>query len=187
MSNCTQVYKSRTLRERGLGFSRIKSFYQIMAKFIQTVATVTDRSENKKNIRSAFNGFKNPFASTNPFKDGETLKFEDIVPVSWTHEKYGSGQYLALKFEGKKDVLALTSFAKEVNGYGSLDTADTELKPFANSGGFAEWLSSQIWDESIIDKIYDWFDKPIKIKLTKYYLPQGSTRKTCSLTNIIKE
>ena len=93
----------------------------------------------------------------------------------------------SLKFEGKKDVLALTSFGKEVNGYGSLNTSDTELKPFANSGGFAQWLSSQTWDEGIIDKIYDWFDKPIKIKLTTYYLPQGSTRKTCSLTNIIKE
>lgn len=158
-----------------------------MAKFIQTVATVTDRAENKKQIKSAFAGFKNPFASTNPFKDDESLKFEDVVAVSWSHDKYGSGQYLALKFEGKKDVLALTSFGKEVNGYGSLDTNDTELKPFANSGGFASWLASQTWDESIIDKIYDWFDKPIKIKLTRYYLPQGSTRKTCSLTNIIKD
>ena len=45
-----------------------------MAKFIQTISTVTDRSENKKQIKSAFAGFKNPFASTNPFKDDDEFR-----------------------------------------------------------------------------------------------------------------
>lgn len=163
-----------------------------MAKFTQEVNIPQSQEEIAKTldfIKSNLAKFKNPFASQNPFKDGEKLEFISIVPVKWTHEKFGNGEYLALSFKDKKDTIALTSFVKEVNGFKSLDLNDTTLTPISNSNeGLAELFRSTEWNESAIDSILKWFqDKNNKceVKLTTYYVSQGAGRKTCTLTNLI--
>lgn len=162
-----------------------------MGKFIQTVvkpATEEEKKAIRENILANFTKFKNPLASQNPFSDGEELEFDAIVPVSWKHEKWGDGQYLALAFKGKEATIALSSFVKEVNGFASLDVNDTVLKPFKNVGGLADVLKSQVWDKSLLDKIDKFFTKhpKVKVKLTTYYVAYSATqRKTSTLTNII--
>lgn len=162
-----------------------------MGKFIQTVvkpATEEEKKAIRENILANFAKFKNPLASQNPFSDGEVLEFDAVVPVSWKHEKWGEGQYLALAFKGKEATLALASLLKEVNGFGSLDTADTTLRPFKNVGGLADIMKGQVWDKSLLDKIDAFFTKnpKVKVKLTTYYVAYSATqRKTSTLTNIV--
>lgn len=162
-----------------------------MAKFRQQVTEVTTAEEKAKmleNLKNKFSEFKNPLASSNPFSDGEELTFDYLTEVNWTHEKWGSGKYIAIKFVGKKDTLALSSLVKEVNGYATLDTNDNTMKPFKNDGGLHDVMSGKDWDIAMLDNIIKWFaDKgnKCKVKLTTYYISQGSSRKTCTLTNLI--
>jgi hypothetical protein len=163
-----------------------------MAKFNQKVAvaaTAEEKATMLQNLKNKFSEFKNPLASSNPFSDEEELTFDYLTEVNWTHEKWGSGKYIAIKFVGKKDTLALSSLVKEVNGYATLDTNDNTLKPFKNSGGLHDTMSGgKDWDVQMLDDIIKWFaDKgnKCKVKLTTYYISQGSTRKTCTLTNLI--
>lgn len=149
-------------------------------KFKQsTSAVITDFSTIK------FENVKNPFASTCPFKDDQTVEFEGFVEVNWSHEKWGQGKYLALKFKNVKDVLALTALIKEVNGFASLDLSDMSLKEFRNEGGLAELMRQHgTFDTDLLTKIKDFLVNR-KIKLTKYYTNLGAGRKTCNLINII--
>ena len=164
-----------------------------MGKFIQKV-TKPSSEEEKKTIRekiiAEFAKFKNPLSSQNPFSDGEELTYEGIVPVSWTHEKWGNGHYLALAFRGKEATIALTSFTKEVNGFGSLDTSDTIMKPFRNEGGLAAVIRGKSWSPELLSDIDKFFTQnpKVKIKLTTYYSAYSATqRKTSTLTNIVAE
>lgn len=165
-----------------------------MAKFTQVVSkpkTAEEREAKKAAMKKAMEGYKNPFASTNPFKDEEDLIFEDLVEVSWTHEKWGSGKYLALSFVGKEPTMSLSAFLKEIEGYETFEIKDTDkAKTFKNVGGFAEWLRGQSWNENLVDDIYTYFadttrNNKAKVKLTKYYIPLGSSRKACTLTNLV--
>jgi hypothetical protein len=114
-----------------------------------------------------------------------------IVEVQWSHKDYGSGKYLALAFVDKEPTISLTSFLKEVKGYANYEIkADDKAQDFKNEGGFAEWLSTQVWDSSILEEIEKWFNKgkranKCKVKLTEYYTPLGSSRKKNTLTNLI--
>lgn len=151
-------------------------------KFKQTTSAVITDFANVK-----FENVKNPFSSTCPFKDEQTVEFEGFVEVAWSHEKWGNGKYLALKFKGVKDVLALTALLKEVNGFASLDLSDTSLKEFRNEGGLAEVMRQHgAFDAELLNKIKEFFNTQRKIKLTKYYTNLGAGRKTCNLINIIQ-
>ena len=163
-----------------------------MAKFTQEVNIPQTQEEINKTldfIKSNLEKFKNPFASVNPFKDGEKLEFLAIVPVKWKHEKFGEGEYLALSFKDKKDTISLTSFTKEVNGFKSLDLSDNTLKSISNPDeGLAKLFRSTEWNESAINSILKWFEdknNKCEVKLTTYYISQGASRKTCTLTNLV--
>lgn len=150
-------------------------------KFKQTQSAIISDFSNIK-----FENVKNPFASTCPFKDEQEVKFEGFIEVSWSHERWGNGKYLAIKFEGIKDVLALTALIKEVNGFASLDLSDTSLKEVINEGGLADVMRQHgAFDEELLNKISEFFNTQRKIKLTKYYTNLGASRKTCNLINII--
>lgn len=163
--------------------------------FIQTITRIkTDASERAAQlaaIKSAFSNYKNPFASQNPFKDEQELTFEGLVEVAWSHEKYGSGKYLALSFVGIEPTISLSAFLKETEGYTAFEIKDTDkAKTFKNEGGFADWLRTKEWDENLIDAIEEYFGKlttpnKVKVKLTKYYIPMGSSRRASTLTNLI--
>lgn len=163
--------------------------------FIQTITRIkTDASERAAQlaaIKSAFKDYKNPYASTNPFKDGQELVFEGLVEVAWSHEKYGNGKYLALSFVGIEPTISLSAFLKEVEGYEHFEIRDTDKsKSFRNEEGFADWLRLQNWDESLIDGIDRYFaglatPNKVVVKLTKYYIPMGSSRRASTLTNLI--
>lgn len=149
-------------------------------KFKQTQSAIISDFSNIK-----FENVKNPFSSTCPFKDEQIVEFEGFVEVAWSHEKWGNGKYLALKFKGVKDVLALTALIKEVNGFASLDLSDTSLKEFRNEGGLADIMRQHgAFDAELLTKIKDFLVNR-KIKLTKYYTNLGAGRKTCNLINII--
>ena len=163
-----------------------------MPKFEQEVKrpkSAKEKADLVKTMKEEFSSFKNPFSSQNPFKDGEELKFTGIVPVNWVHKEFGSGKYLALSFEGKEPTISLTSFLKEVKGYANYEIKDDDkAEDFKNKGGFAEWLATQKWDASILDKIEAYFAKKknlCKIQLTEYYTPLGSSRKKNTLTNLV--
>ena len=169
-------------------------YYWLMAKFEQKVVkptTAKEKEAQRKAMKESFAEYKNPFASQNPFRDGEDLVFESIVEVQWSHKDYGSGKYIALAFVGKEPTISLTSFLKEIKGYANYEIrADDKAQDFKNEGGFAEWLSTQVWDSSILEEIEKWFAKgkranKCKIKLTEYYTPLGSSRKKNTLTNLI--
>lgn len=163
--------------------------------FKQTVErikkTSAERAAQKAAIKAAFSGYKNPFASTNPFKDEQELTFEGLVEVAWSHEKYGNGKYLALSFVDVEPTISLSAFLKEVEGYEKFEIKDSDkAKSFKNEGGFADWLRLQSWDDTLIDSIEEYFGKlttpnKVKVKLTKYYIPMGSSRKASTLTNLI--
>lgn len=163
--------------------------------FKQTITRIktnaSERAEQIAAIKAAFKDYKNPFASTNPFSDGQDLTFEGLVEVSWSHEKWGNGKYLALSFVGIEPTISLSSFLKEVEGYSAFEIKDTDKsKTFKNEGGFADWLKTKEWDETLIDDIEEYFGKlttpnKVKVALTKYYIPMGSSRKASTLTNLI--
>lgn len=152
-----------------------------MAQFIKSQsAVITDFSTIK------FENHKNPFVSTCPFKDEQTVEFEGFIEVAWSHEKFGNGKYLAIKFKGRKDVLALTSLLKEINGFTSLDLTDTTLKEFRNEGGLADVMRQHgTFDVDLLSKISDFFKQERKIKLTKYYRDFGLGRRIHGLINIV--
>lgn len=162
-----------------------------MAKFRQQVveaATAEEKAKMLENLKTKFSEFKNPLASSNPFSDGEELEFDYLTEVNWTHERFGSGKYIAIKFVGKKDTISLSSFDKEVNAYTTADVNDKTMDTFKNSGGLHDVMSGKHWDVQMLDDIIKWFaDKgnKCKVKLTTYYISQGATRKTCTLTNLI--
>lgn len=153
--------------------------------------TAEEKAEYKAKLKNNLKDYKNPFASTNPFKDEQELIFEGLTEVAWSHPKYGSGKYLALSFVGIEPTISLSAFLKEVEGYTAFEIKDTDkAKPFKNDGGFADWLRLQEWDENLIDGIEGYFanlaePNKVSVKLTKYYIPMGSSRKACSLTNLI--
>lgn len=162
-----------------------------MGKFKQSVTRPTTDEEKKAliaSIRAEFEKYKNPLSSTNPFSDGQELEFDSIVPVAWSNDSGKSGHYLALSFKNVESTISLTSIVKETNGYGSLDTNDTVMKPFANKDGLHTIMADKEWNKDILDDILKWFtdkNNKVKVKLTTYYLPQGTGRKTCTLTNLI--
>lgn len=153
--------------------------------------TAEQKAERIAKLKSSMKDYKNPFASANPFKDGQDLIFEGLVEVSWSHEKYGNGKYLALSFVDVEPTISLSAFLKEAEGYEHFEIKDTDkAKTFKNSGGFADWLRLQNWDENLIDDIEGYFanltePNKVKVKLTKYYIPMGSSRKASTLTNLI--
>lgn len=154
--------------------------------------TAEEKASYKEQLKNNLKDYKNPFASANPFKDEQELIFEGLTEVAWSHQKYGSGKYLALSFVGIEPTISLSTFLKEVEGYPNFEIKDTDkAKSFKNDGGFADWLRLQEWDENLIDNIEEYFGKlaepnKVKVKLTKYYIPMGSSRKACSLTNLIQ-
>lgn len=164
-------------------------FKQTTAKV--SAMTAEQKAAYKAQLKGSLKDYKNPFASTNPFKDEQDLTFEGLVEVSWSHEKYGSGKYLALSFVGIEPTISLSAFLKEAEGYTAFEVKDTDkAKSFKNEGGFADWLRLQSWDETLIDSIEEYFSKlatpnKVKVKLTKYYIPMGSSRKASTLTNLI--
>lgn len=145
----------------------------------------------KAQLKNNLKDYKNPFASANPFKDGQDLTFEGLVEVTWSHEKWGSGKYLALSFVGIEPTISLSSFLKEAEGYSAFEIKDSDIaKTFTNEGGFANWLKTQEWNDTLIDKIEEYFanlstPNKVAVKLTKYYIPMGSSRKASTLTNLI--
>lgn len=153
--------------------------------------TAEQKAAYKAQLKNNLKDYKNPFASTNPFKDEQELTFEGLVEVAWSHEKYGNGKYLALSFVDIEPTISLSAFLKEVEGYPAFEVKDTDkAKTFKNEGGFADWLRLQSWDDTLIDKIEEYFSKlatpnKVKVKLTKYYIPMGSSRKASTLTNLV--
>ena len=162
-----------------------------MAKFIQSVTPIPQTTEGKnehyETIKKDFAKYKNPFASQNPFKDGEDLEIEGIVPVSWKHETYGEGEYLAFAFKNKSETLALSSLVKEATGYATGSVSDTEAKDFRNPDEGLAKILREGWSEATFDKILAAIKnkKKRKIKLTHYYVNRGDNRKKCSLTNLL--
>ena len=153
--------------------------------------TAEQKAAYKAQLKNNLKDYKNPFASANPFKDEQELVFEGLVEVSWSHEKWGSGKYLALSFVGIEPTISLSAFLKEAEGYSAFEIKDTDIaKSFKNEGGFADWIRVQNWDDSLIDKIEEYFanlttPNKVKVRLTKYYIPMGSSRKASTLTNLI--
>lgn len=153
--------------------------------------TAEQKAEHTAMLKNNLKDYKNPYNSTNPFKDEQDLTFEGLVEVAWSHEKYGSGKYLALSFVGIEPTISLSAFLKEVEGYSAFEIKDTDkAKTFKNEGGFADWLRLQSWDETLIDNIEEYFSKlatpnKVKVRLTKYYIPMGSSRRASTLTNLI--
>ena len=154
--------------------------------------TAEQKTAYKAQLKNNLKDYKNPFASANPFKDGQELTFEGLVEVAWSHEKYGSGKYLALSFVGIEPTISLSAFLKEPEGYTTFEPKDTDIaQTFKNEGGFADWLRLQNWDENLIDDIEGYFanftePNKVKVKLTKYYIPMGSSRKASTLTNLVQ-
>ena len=165
------------------------AFKQTITKV--SAMTAEQKTAYKAQLKNNLKDYKNPFASQNPFKDGQELTFEGLVEVDWSHEKWGSGKYLALSFVGIEPTISLSTFLKETEGYTAFEVKDTDkAKTFRNEEGFADWLRLQKWDETLIDNIEEYFSKlatpnKIKVKLTKYYIPMGSSRKASTLTNLI--
>ena len=89
------------------------------------------------------------------------------------------------------DTATLIPFLKEAEGYTAFEIKDTDTaKSFKNEGGFADWLRLQSWDDTLIDSIEEYFGKlttpnKVEVKLTKYYIPMGSSRKASTLTNLV--
>ena len=160
-------------------------FKQIVERHL----TDAERKTKHEEIKANLDIYKNPFASQIPFKDGEKLIFDDIVEVVWTHQKWGTGRYLALSFVGMEPTISLTSFLKKVEGYENFEIKrDDKARLFSNEGGFAEWISCQKWDANIIDGIIKWFNdrqNKVEVKLTYFYIPNGSSRKCRGLINLI--
>lgn len=165
------------------------AFKQTVTKI--SAMTAEQKTAYKAQLKNNLKDYKNPFASANPFKDGQELTFEGLVEVVWSHEKYGSGKYLALSFVGIEPTISLSAFLKEAEGYTAFEIKDTDTaKSFKNEGGFADWLRLQSWDDTLIDNIEEYFGKlttpnKVKVKLTKYYIPMGSSRKASTLTNLV--
>lgn len=160
-----------------------------MAKttFNASVVTCPEGQDYKNWIKTQLSDCKNPFASQCPFKDNQEVEFENIVPVSWEHEKFGSGKYLAIKFKNIDATLSLSSLLKTDNAY--KDQNDKETTTIKNSGGLAEIVEKGRFNDSLIDAIYNFFSKgKFKIKLTTYYRPvsYSSTLKTSNLMNVVK-
>lgn len=160
-------------------------FKQIVERHL----TDAERKAKHEEMKANLNIYKNPFASKTLFKNGQKLIFDDIVEVAWTHERWGTGRYLALSFVGMEPTISLTSFLKKVEGYENFEIKrDDKARTFTNEGGFAEWISYQKWDASIIDDIIKWFNdrqNEAEVKLTYYYIPDGSSRKCYALINLI--
>lgn len=162
-----------------------------MAKFVQTVVKPSTAEEKKANIQTILDNFgeyKAPLKSTNPFSDGQIVEYDTIVPVSWKHEKYGDGQYLAIAFKGVENVLALSAINAEKSGFVSANPFDGETKTFANKGGLADVMSPTKWDKDEFNKLVKYLEKhkKFKVKLTYFYVAlSANTRKQSTLTNII--
>lgn len=165
------------------------AFKQTITKV--SAMTAEQKTAYKAQLKNNLKDYKNPFASANPFKDRQELTFEGLVEVAWSHEKYGSGKYLALSFVGIEPTISLSAFLKEPEGYTTFEPKDTDIaQTFKNEGGFADWLRLQSWDDTLIDSIEDYFGKlttpnKVNVKLTKYYIPMGSSRKASTLTNLV--
>ena len=160
-----------------------------MAKttFNANIVSCPEGQDYKTWIKSQMSDCKNPFASQCPFKDKQEVEFENIVPVSWEHEKFGTGKYLAIKFKGLDATLSLSSLLKTDNAY--KDQNDKNISTIKNVGGLAKIVKDGRFDDNLIDAIYSFFAKgKFKIKLTTYYRPvsYSSTLKTSNLMNVVK-
>ena len=163
--------------------------FQFMAKttFNANIVACPEGQDYKTWIKSQMSDCKNPFASQCPFKQNQEVEFENIVPVSWEHEKFGTGKYLAIKFKGIDATLSLSSLLKTDNAY--KDQNDKNISTIKNVGGLAKIVKDGRFDDNLIDAIYSFFAKgKFKIKLTTYYRPvsYSSTLKNSNLMNVVK-
>ena len=163
--------------------------FNFMAKttFNANIVNCPEGQDYKTWIKSQMSDCKNPFASQCPFKQDQEVEFENIVPVSWEHDKFGSGKYLAIKFKGIDATLSLSSLLKTDNAY--KDQNDKNISTIKNVGGLAKIVKDGRFDDNLIDAIYSFFAKgKFKIKLTTYYRPvsYSSTLKESNLMNVVK-
>lgn len=148
-------------------------------------AKASDASSLDK-VKEDFNNCKNPLQSSCPFKDGQEVKFEGFQIIEWTHSKFGSGKYIAVKFEGLNDVMSLSSAVKSVTAYAAADS--DEMTDIANKGGLSALISEKGWSSDLLDEIVAFFKEgKFAIALTPFYVPLRGVRGKRNLINVVKK
>lgn len=157
-------------------------------KFKTSVALTAKASDESSlnEVKKDFENCKNPLQSSCPFKDGQEVKFEGFQVIEWSHSKFGSGKYIAIKFEGLNDAMSLSSAVKSVTAYAAADSED--MTDIANKGGLSALISDKGWSSDLLDEIVAFFKEgKFAIKLTPFYVPLRGVRGKRNLINVVKK
>ena len=131
--------------------------------------------------------FKSPNGNNCPWKDGQELEYDRIVPITWENDR-GTFYYLAIGFKNTISRYAIQMATKKGEGYKSGDMEnDTEFKTFNLSGGLHDICDGVTeYTSEFLDKIHSWLKGgKLKIKVTTYYSQTPYGRQARHLVNIV--